>query len=193
MKPLLKKLTPNDTLIKPFDCEDADLNGFLLESDSHKANARHHARELLAVTYLVEDTEKNRTVAYFSLLNDILERELTDPKEWKRLSKEIPNIKRRSSHPAVKLGRLAVSAMYQKQGWGTRILNLLKQWFTHNNKTGCRYITVDALRSAQSFYEKNGFQVLVSPGEDDETVLMYYDLKKFAVSVSSEVRVPAEA
>ncbi len=193
MKFLLRKLTPNDTRIKPFDCKDADLNGFLLESDSHKANARHHVRELLAVTYLVEDTEKNTTVAYFSLLNDRVERELTDSREWNRLSREIPNIKRRSSHPAVKLGRLAVSAMYQKQGWGMRILGLLKQWFTHNNKTGCRYITVDALRSAQSFYEKNGFQVLVSPEREDETVLMYYDLKKFAVSASDDIKVAIEA
>ena len=69
-------------------------------------------------------------------------------------------------------------------GWGTKILNFIKYWFTHENKTGCRYITVDALVSKMSFYEKNGFKVLVKPDVDDETVLMYYDLKKFEVEVN---------
>ncbi len=174
----LRRLTPNDE-IKPFDCEDADLNGFLLETDHTIANARHHAVELLAVTYLIEDLKAGQTIVYFSLLNDKIEREITDEKEWKRLSRGIPYFKRRSSHPAVKVGRLAVSKAYQHQGWGKTILDTLKQWFTENNKTGCRYITVDALRSAQEFYEKNDFKVLVTPEDGDETVLMYYDLKQF--------------
>ena len=42
-------------------------------------------------------------------------------------------------------------------------------------------ITVDALVSKISFYEKNGFKILVKPTEEDETVLMYYDLKKFEI------------
>ena len=52
-------------------------------------------------------------------------------------------------------------------------------WFTENNKTGCRYITVDALANKVEFYEKYGFKILVTPQDNDETVLMYYDLKKF--------------
>ena len=141
--------------MKPFDCEDADLNGFLLETDHTIPNARHHAIELLAVTYLIEDLDSDETIAYFSLLNDKIERDITDTTEWNRLSRQLPNIKRRSS------------------------LSLLKEWFTHDNKTGCRYITVDALRTAQGFYEKCGFKILVTPEENDETVLMCYDLKQF--------------
>ena len=41
MRPRLSKLTPEYN-IKPFDCEDADLNGFLLETDHSIPNARHH-------------------------------------------------------------------------------------------------------------------------------------------------------
>ena len=89
------------------------------------------------------------------------------------------SLKRRSSHPSVKVGRLAVSKKYQGQKWGEQFLSLLKEWFTHDNKTGCRYITVDSLRTAQGFYEKCGFKVLVTPEENDETVLMCYDLKQF--------------
>lgn len=178
MRPQLIRLTPEYN-IKPFDCEDADLNGFLLETDHTIPNARHHAIELLAVTYLIEDLDADETIAYFSLLNDKIERDITDTNAWNRLSRQLPNIKRRSSHPSVKVGRLAVSKKYQGQRWGEQILSLLKEWFTHDNKTGCRYITVDALRTAQGFYEKCGFKILVTPEENDETVLMCYDLKQF--------------
>lgn len=178
MRPQLIKLTPGYN-IKPFDCEDADLNGFLLETDQAIPNAYHYTLELLAVTYIIEDLDVNETIAYFSLLNDKIERDITDTTAWNRLSRHIPNIKRRSSHPSVKVGRLAVSKKYQGQSWGKRILSLLKEWFTRDNKTGCRYITVDALRTAQGFYEKCGFKVLVTPEENDETVLMCYDLKQF--------------
>ena len=152
-----------------------------METDPHIHNAFHHTNELLAVTYLIEDTDTNQTIAYFSLLNDKIERELTDNAVWNKLSREIPNIKRRQTQPSVKLGRLAISSAYQKQQWGTKILLLLKHWFTNNNKTGCRFITVDALLSAQRFYEKNGFNVLVQHKQGDDTVLMYYDLKKFTM------------
>ena len=54
-----KRFNPNDT-IKPFDCGDTDLNGFLLEDDSSVPNARHHTNELLAVTYIIEDEEIGR-------------------------------------------------------------------------------------------------------------------------------------
>lgn len=173
-----KRFNPNDT-IKPFDCGDSDLNGFLLEEDPSVSNARHHTNELLAVTYIIEDETTDQTIAYFSLLNDKIEREITDNAVWNRLSREIPNIKRRKSQPAVKIGRLAVSSNYQGKGWGEKIISFLKQWFTEKNKTGCRYITVDALDSKVGFYKKYGFNILVTPKEGDETVLMYYDLKKF--------------
>jgi GNAT superfamily N-acetyltransferase len=133
----------------------------------------------LAVTYIIEDTEKEQTIAYFSLLNDKIDRNITDNSVWNKLSREIPNIKRRKSQPAVKIGRLAVSSAYQGQGWGSQIISFIKQWFTENNKTGCRYITVDALANKVGFYEKYGFKILVTPQDNDETVLIYYDLKKF--------------
>ena len=87
-----KRFNPNDT-IRPFDCGDADLNGFLLEEEPSVSNARHHTNELLAVTYLIEDEDKERTIAYFSLLNDKIEREITDNSAWNRLSREIRIIK----------------------------------------------------------------------------------------------------
>ena len=117
MRPQLIKFTPGYD-IKPFDCEDADLNGFLLETDSSIPNAHHHALELLAVTYLIEDMDAEETIAYFSVLNDKIERVITDSTAWNRLSRKLPNIKRRSSHPSVKVGRLAVSKKVSRSAMG---------------------------------------------------------------------------
>lgn len=56
-----------------------------------------------------------------------------------------------------------------------------------HNKTGCRFITVDAYCSAVPFYLKNGFMFM---GSDERlryesktaaTVAMYYDLKQINV------------
>ena len=42
-----------------------------------------------------------------------------------------------------------------------------------------KFTPVDALKTAQGFYESCDFKVLVTPEENDETVLMYYDLKQY--------------
>ena len=171
----LKRLNPNDN-VKPFDCGNEDLNGFLLEDNTSVPNAKHHANELLAVTYIIEDEEKEQTIAYFSLLNDKIDREITDNIVWNRLSREIPNIKRRKSQPAVKIGRLAVSTKWMRNGLGSILLDFIKSYFTKNRRTGCRFLTVDAYHGAVDFYAKNGFVRLSEGRSDGNTCLMYYDL-----------------
>ncbi len=79
-----KRFNPLTDTIKPFDCTDADLNGFLLESNDDVPNATQHAKQLLAVTYLIEDIESGKTVAYFSLLHDRIERDFADKTTWSR-------------------------------------------------------------------------------------------------------------
>lgn len=175
-----KRFNPLTDTIKPFDCGDSDLNGFLLESCDDVPNATQHSKQLLAVTYLIEDIESGKTVAYFSLLHDRIERDFTDKTIWNRLSRHIPNAKRRRSYPAIKIGRLAVSEEYKGQGFGSKILGLVKQWYSTENRAGCRYITVDALKSAIEFYERNHFERLLSTDDEEETVLMYYDLKRLS-------------
>jgi hypothetical protein len=53
-----------NTIIKPFDCGDDDLNDFLA------SKAKDYQKELLAVTYILENEE--RTIAFFSIFNDSL-------------------------------------------------------------------------------------------------------------------------
>ncbi len=166
------QLTP-ETDIKPFKCADDDLNEFLFE------NAKHFQKELMAVTYLLEFMEQNKTVAYFSLLADKI---IFNPEEksvWNKLNRNIPNSKRRRSYPAVKIGRLAVGKEFSGFGIGTFIIDSIKYAFVNVKRLGCRFITVDALASAISFYQKNGFQFFTEEDQHDETRLMFFDLKNF--------------
>ena len=142
-----------DSEIKPFKCKDDDLNGFLFE------DARKYLADLMAVTYLWEDLPNNKTVAYFSLLNDKITFDPEQRSIWNRLSRRVPNPKRRKDYPAVKIGRLYT--------------------FTHGNRTGCRFITVDAYQDAVGFYQQCGFDFLSAKDEKDKTRSMYYDLKRF--------------
>ena len=96
---LLKENHP----IKPFDCEDDDLNDFLFNK------ALLYQKELLATTFIVESEE--RTLGYYSVLNDSLqlkEEDFPSKSKYKKfLSYLIPHPKRHlKSVPAVKIGRL---------------------------------------------------------------------------------------
>ncbi|MBQ3831825.1 MAG: GNAT family N-acetyltransferase [Bacteroidales bacterium] len=161
----------SDYAIKSFDCGNADLNDFL------QNDAKAYANHLLAVTYLLEnDTE---LFAFFSVSNDRISINESDKATWRRIKQEFPHSKHRSDYPAVKIGRLGVNVTHQNEHLGRLIINFVKDTFITNNRTGCAFITVDALKEAIPFYQKNGFKLL-KPSEPDnsgkETVPMYYDL-----------------
>jgi GNAT superfamily N-acetyltransferase len=133
---------------------------------------------LLAVTYVIENDED--TIAFFSLSNDKIAQDTDNKATWRRLKKKFPRAKHRSDYPAVKIGRLGVSGKYSNQGIGTEILDFIKNMFITNNRTGCCFITVDAYRQSEGFYQKNGFKRL-NPNEKlkgDDTILMYYSLQE---------------
>ena len=163
----------NSNQIKSFKCDDTDLNDFLFD------DALNYRHQLMGVTYLIIDENKNKTVAYYTLFNDKITRNEGEPSIWNRLSRSLPNQKRRKHYPAVKIGRLAVDKDYSKKGIGSDILTFLKMLFTSGNRTGCRFITVDAYRAALSFYEGNGFSYLTEKDQSEDTRLMYFDLKSF--------------
>jgi hypothetical protein len=72
------------------------------------------------------------------------------------------------------------------QGWGigTYILNWLKTFFTTDNRTGCRFLTVDAYNQPRilKFYKTNEFDFLHEKDKEDRTRIMYYDLKRFSAA-----------
>lgn len=75
---------------------------------------------------------------------------------------------------------LAVDKTLKGQSIGTYLLNFIKSFFVVNNKTGCRFLTVDAYAPAIPFYEKNGFVPLNDDDIDAPTRLLYFDLKDIA-------------
>lgn len=115
---------------------------------------------------------------FFCVSNDALRSDDADRSMLNRIRRLIPHAKQYDSQPAVKIGRLAVSSRLQRSGIGTELMDFIKTWFSRDNKTGCRFIVVDALNNpdAQRFYQKNGF-VHMTPGDaENGTRSMYYDL-----------------
>ncbi len=169
---VLKRLNPDDPR-SPFDCSDEDLNEFFAKDSIVSGH------ELLSVTYTVEIDDK--AVAFFSVSNDSIKKENLPKTSFKKIVKLIPHEKRYSSLPAVKVGRFATCNALQRQGLGTTLLDFIKMWFTKGNKTGCRFIIVDAYNKSHiiQFYQKNGFQFLIQDDCTDDTRLMYFDLIKF--------------
>lgn len=163
-----------DTEIKSFDCGDADLNDFLI------SDAKDYLLAMMALTYLLEDNAEDKTVAYYSLLNDKIVFDPEDKHFWNKLNRKVPNSKRRKEYPAVKIGRLAVSKNYCGKHIGEAILLQVKHMFATMRRSACRFITVDAYAAAVPFYEKCGFTFLSDKDKHSKTRAMYFDLINFA-------------
>ncbi|WP_455672145.1 GNAT family N-acetyltransferase [Phocaeicola sp.] len=164
-------------IIKSFNCGDADLNDFILRESSLYRQA------LLAVSYVVESKQDSSGVAaYFSLANDKVSlNDFESKTEFNRFRKHrFINEKRLKSYPAVKLCRLGVQAEAKGLHMGSFLIDFIKSYFVVDNKTGCRFLTVDAYADAIPFYLKNGFVPLNTEDADDETRLLYFDLATIA-------------
>ena len=97
--------------------------------------------------------------------------------EYNRFRKtRFVNEKRLKGYPAVKLCRLGISTLAHGQHIGSYLLDFIKSYFVNDNKTGCRFLTVDAYANAVPFYIKNGFMPLNDDDKDDSTRLLYFDL-----------------
>lgn len=180
-----------DSFLEGFDCEDEDLNEFILD------DAKIYQSQLLAVTYLLvkpKNIDKlifdeidfkvekgDEIAAFFSVFNDKVTVENFDSKsQYRKVLKAqgLPHVKRNwKSYPAVKIGRLAVSKPYKHKGIGTALLDYIKTLFITDNRTGCKFITVDAYRKSLNFYVKNSFIYFSESDISDETRQMYYPLE----------------
>ena len=56
------------------------------------------------------------------------------------------------------------------------LLDFIKYFFIENNKTGCRFLTVDAYNNVIRFYRNNNFKHLKEQEEDKITSSLYFDL-----------------
>jgi len=168
-----------------FDCSEADLNEFF------KKDAGNYNAELLGKTYCFTSKDNPpKVVCAFTVSNDSLNLEPISRSAKKRVDKAIPYPKRMKTYPAVKIGRLGVNKDFQRQGVGSGLMNFIKAWFSApENKTGCRFIIVDAYNNPDSlnYYQKNEFKFLHVTEETEKeqydksklnTRLMYFDLFK---------------
>jgi len=160
----------NDYEIKPFDCGDADLNGFLVK------DAKSYAEKNIAYTFVLEDDNGN-ALAYYSLLNDKISKSEASNAAWRKVKKLFPHDKHFGSYPAVKIGRFAVDKRHEGKGIGSKLLTTVKDYLMgKDTDSAFRFITVDAYLSAVPFYEKNEFRTLVADDDDKHTRLMYLDI-----------------
>ena len=164
-------------MFQDFDCNDNDLNDFI-----HN-DARKYREELLAETYayrfLEDEGNPSAPVAFVSLANDIVP--LTKAQKRKLLHYTLRGY---DTYPSVKIARLGVHAAAQGMNIGSAVINLIKCIFTTNNRTGCRFVTVNAYNKDKviSFYTKNDFTFLTpEKDEDNRTRFMYFDLKRYKI------------
>lgn len=172
-----------------FSCDDEDLDDFF------QRDAFLYEEELLGKTYAWIDVAcPEKIVAMVTLANDSVKAKFLASSARNRLQRSIANAKRGMNYPAVLIGRLGVSSNYRGKGYnvGSQILDFIKGWFrTKSNKTGCRFIVVDAYNNPNTlgFYEKNGFRHLYKSEQEErdflelkgddtlDTRFMFFDLK----------------
>jgi len=150
------------------DDDDCDLDDFIRD------DAERHLRDKMAVTYSVFFRGKEfakQPLAFFTLQNDALQIKNKDY--------------RYGESPAVKIGRFGVYIEYQSSGIGSDVLTMIKDFMCYKNRTGCRYITLDAYNKPRilDFYYKNGFKLLNEPIKKKRNqLLMYFDLMSHPVT-----------
>ena len=182
------------TECQPFSCGESDLDEFFAK------DCLVNQSRLLGKTYLFCLKDQPETiVTAFSLSNDSirLTNRITDEYKEQFLDDTDLHDKSLKRFPAVLIGRLGTNKDFAGQGYGTAIMDFIKVLFRTNNRTGCRFLIVDALNRPETlhYYEKNGFHYLI----DDErleakymgigvgrlplnTRLMYFDLLKIKVN-----------
>lgn len=170
-----------------FDCGDEDLNAFFQE------DAFNYDAQLLGRSYCFLSALEGDIAAVFTLSNSAIRVAELPNNAKRRLVKLIPWVKQGRNYPAVLIGRLGVSRKYRNQRIGSQIIDFIKAWFlSDHNKTGCRFIVVDAYNKEDvlHFYsnDNNNFSFLFKEESQEKlynsipvdealkTRQMYFDL-----------------
>lgn len=81
--------------------------------------------------------------------------------------------------PALKIARLAVDCNHQRRGHGKLLIKLAIALAKEVMRlVGCRFVMLDAKRTAQAFYEQMGFEVLAGKTATRIHPIMFLDLAK---------------
>lgn len=151
-----------------FSCKDAEITEFFTKDYAE------YAYQLLGKSYCFVEPDARRIVCAFTVANSSIKVDSLPKSKRNKLNRNIPNEKRRPQYPAVLVGQLAVSDIYQGQQIGDELLEFIKSWFVEPlNKTGCRYIVIDAVNHPKvfTFYQRNDFKFLFATDEEEWTFL----------------------
>lgn len=168
------------TIFAGFSClndsdTDRDLEDFI------RNDAQKHFVDKIAVTYQLFSLQaiNDGPIGFATLQNDAIV--IDEDIDFHDVCKKYDY----RAFPAVKIGRLAIRFDLQGKSLGKMFLTMLKEMFTTNNRTGCRFVTVDARRDKKNdvdvrgFYSKCGFSELACRGKTSTYVPMYFDLATF--------------
>lgn len=179
---------------RPFSCDDSDLDEFFSK------DCLINQGKLLGKIYLFcFKNQPDIIVTAFSLSNDSirLTNRLTDEYKEQFLNDTELRDKTMKRFPSALIGRFGTNKDYAGQGYGSAVMDFIKVLFRTNNRTGCRFLIVDAKNRPETlrFYEKNEFQYLINDERLEakymgigvghlplNTRLMYFDLLKLKVN-----------
>lgn len=164
-----------------FVCKDEDITDFFT------GEYANYAYQLLGKSYCFIDKTNSNIVCAFTVANSSIKVDLLPTNLRNRLNRKIPNIKRKPQYPAVLVGQLAVNAFYAGNHVGDELLDFIKSWFVDPlNKTGCRYIIVDAINHPKvfEFYRRNGFKFLFS-SDEEEWMFLHHNGQNLVKEISS--------
>lgn len=153
---------------KGFTCKDEDITEFFTQDYAD------YAYQLLGKSYCFVKPDTSEIVCAFTVANSSVKVDSLPSNLRNKLNRKIPNAKRRPQYPAVLVGQLAVSDLFSGHHVGDELLDFIKSWFIDPlNKTGCRYVIVDAVNHPKVFeyYQRNGFKFLFSLDEEEWTFL----------------------
>ena len=153
---------------KGFTCKDEDITEFFAHDYAD------YAYQLLGKSYCFVKPETSEIICAFTVANSSVKVDSLPSNLRNKLNRKIPNAKRRPQYPAVLVGQLAVSDLFSGHHVGDELLDFIKSWFIDPlNKTGCRYVIVDAVNHQKVFeyYQRNGFKFLFSSDEEEWTFL----------------------
>lgn len=169
---------------KDYTCKkDADIEEFF------KSEFKDYNRQLLGKSYcFLTREEVPRLACAFTLSNSSVRVDRLSNKKRNKINRDIPNSKRRSQYPAVLIGQLAVMDDFHGIDLGTKVMDFIKSWFIDpHNKTGCRYIVVDAInqKNVLEFYENNGFKYIFASDEEEMNYMSGLSNQGFLAKIQS--------
>lgn len=184
------RVEPGESL--SFSCGKPDLDNFF-------ATARPDLeRGLYIVSYKLCLEAQSKPVSLVCIANDAIKNSQINPQPPQKWPFE--------SHPSVRIAAFAVAEGYKDKGIGRAVITLLQSLFVLKNRTGCRYMTVDAYLDSSTpaikgrtlnFYKKYGEFVNIpenpkaNPGKipkpkrnaTTDTAPLYYDLNRMKIAL----------